>query len=203
MKFCANCERVVRVGECDCDIPPRPTVTTSSTPSTPAHVAGIVLKSSPSTTYDGSKPWFRESADASVSESLALFNRLGRIEEALRRIESRLAPQEPKAKTPRVAKHPKAVLDALAQLAKETGVPTVPADREALLRLTRLHGEEKALWALVETLRDVRSGVGNTAHLARTAPQFVNRNLIAEAGRRFVTRGATRAVSTWRPPEGE
>lgn len=169
-----------------------PIVSASSTPSTPIHVAGLVLRASPSTTYDGAKPWFRESADAAVSESLALFSRLSRIEESLRRIEAHLAPK-PK---PKPKKEPsKAVLAALAALAKATGVPTVPADRAALVAAIKLHGEER----MIQGLKEV-----DGARHRNAPPQFLNRNLINDAAQRAGQAAKKPSlVATWKPPEDE
>lgn len=135
----------------------------------------------------------------SVGDSLALFNRLGGIEESLRsigaslqRIEGFVAPKK-RAAPQRL---PVAHTEALRALCEVTGVAPIAADKEALRGLLRAHSEEAAFAAL----HGVREEYRNGTLLRKTPAQFVIRNLIAEAGRRAALRGgAAPKVATWRP----
>lgn len=146
-----------------------------STPSTPVHVWGL----------------------PPVGDSMALFGRLARIEEQLREVLRRLP--EPKPDTPRAprVKYDPDVLQALADAANATGVPSKAADRNDLMALVRLHDKETALTAM----RAVTFGWRNGKCCQSSPSQFLLRNIIAEAGKRIAQRGAARPVETWRPDE--
>ena len=124
-----------------------------------------------------------------MGDSLALFQRLARLEELLHDVLKAVTPK-PKAKP---QKHDPDVLAALAALAKHTGVPTKPADRVELQRAIGLHGKAAMLSAL--TACDVR--------IDSRAPQFANRNFIAAAAARCAQQPRLKAVETWRPPSEE
>ena len=125
-----------------------------------------------------------------VGDSLALFNRLGRIEEHLATLLARTAPKE-RAKPQKTDPD---VLAALADLAAVIGVPTKPSARDALKAVVALHGKEKTLQALKATCFAWRNGKACQG----SPPHFLAANLIAEAGKRCVATPATRPVETWR-----